>query len=108
MLYCGAGPVSIGRNCDLGQRVNAHTVSHELGDSERRAGTQRMLATSIGDGCWIGAGSTILPGVTIGSGCIVGAGSVVTASCEPDGLCADVPAKRVRDLDLEIPDAILP
>jgi maltose O-acetyltransferase len=40
----------------------------------------------------------VLPGVTIGAGCAVAAGAVVTADCEPDGLYAGVPARRVRDL----------
>lgn len=33
---------------------------------------------TLGEGTWIGAGSTIIPGVTIGKWCIIGAGSVVT------------------------------
>lgn len=32
----------------------------------------------IGDNCFIGAGTIILPGVTLGNSVIVGAGSVVT------------------------------
>lgn len=31
----------------------------------------------IGNFCWIGARTTILPGVTIGDGAVIGAGSVV-------------------------------
>lgn len=42
--------------------------------------------TVIGDGCFIGGRSLILPGVRVGDGAIVGAGSVV--SC-------DVPARSV-------------
>jgi acetyltransferase-like isoleucine patch superfamily enzyme len=30
--------------------------------------------------------------------CVVAAGAVVTGDCEPDGLYAGVPARRVRDL----------
>ena len=33
---------------------------------------------SIGEGTWIGAGTTIIPGVKIGKWCVIGAGSVVT------------------------------
>lgn len=32
----------------------------------------------VGEGTWIGAGSTIIPGVKIGKWSIIGAGSVVT------------------------------
>jgi acetyltransferase-like isoleucine patch superfamily enzyme len=52
----------------------------------------------IGNGCWIGAGVTILPGVTIGEGCVIGAGSVVTRSTEANGLYVGMPARRVREL----------
>ena len=38
-------------------------------------------------------------GVTVGDGCVLAAGAVVTGDCEPDGLYAGVPARRVKDLD---------
>lgn len=46
-------------------------------------------------GCFIGAGSVILPGVTIGEGAIVGAGSVVTRRVEPKYIVAGSPAKVI-------------
>lgn len=58
-----------------------------------------MMTTTVGDGCWIGANATILPGVTVAPGCVIAAGAVVTKDTEPDGLYAGVPARRVRDLD---------
>jgi len=39
---------------------------------------------TIGDGVWIGACVTILPGVTIGDGAFVGAGTVVGRSVPPN------------------------
>lgn len=47
---------------------------------------------------WIGAGSTILPGVTIGENAIVGAGSVVTKDVAPNTLVAGVPAKFIKNI----------
>ena len=52
----------------------------------------------IGDGCWIGARATILPGVTIGDGVVIAAGAVVVSDCEDDTLYAGVPARAVRKL----------
>jgi len=41
----------------------------------------------VGEGTWIGAGSTVIPGVKIGKWSIIGAGSVVTKDI-PDGVLA--------------------
>lgn len=53
----------------------------------------------IGDKCWIGMNSVILPGVVLGDNTIVGAGSVVTKSFE-NGHCvvAGNPAKLIKRL----------
>jgi acetyltransferase-like isoleucine patch superfamily enzyme len=52
--------------------------------------------TRIGQRCFIGAHSIILPGVTIGDGSIVGAGSVVTRDVPPGTVVAGNPARVVR------------
>lgn len=53
--------------------------------------------TWIGENCFIGARSVILPGVTVGSGSIVGAGSVVTKDVAPRSAVAGNPARLLRD-----------
>src|SRR2546423_8020795 len=50
----------------------------------------------IGDNCFIGAHSIILPGVTIGDGCIVAAGSVVARDVPSRSLVAGNPARVVE------------
>ena len=52
-------------------------------------------------GAWIGAGSTILPGVTVGEYAIVGAASVVTKDVPPYAVVVRNPAKVVKYLDKE-------
>jgi maltose O-acetyltransferase len=91
--------ITIGRDVAFGQRVLVTTSSHDASDPAHRAGRNLGAPVTIGDGCWIGAQSVILPGVTVGAGCIVAAGAVVTRDCTPHGLYAGVPARRVRDLD---------
>jgi maltose O-acetyltransferase len=104
-LIDGAAPVKIGNDVFLAMGVRLITSTHEFGPHSRRAGAPVNAPVTIGDGCWLGAGSMVLPGVTIAPGCVIGAGAVVTQSTEPDGLYLGVPAKRVRELatDLNTP-----
>jgi maltose O-acetyltransferase len=71
------------------------TATHNLVDGRvdhRRASRN----VEIGDRVWLGARAMVLPGVTVGDGCVVAAGAVVTRDCEPDGVYAGVPARRIR------------
>ena len=56
------------------------------------------LPIKVENNCWIGARSTILPGVVIHEGCIIAAGSVVVKNCEPHSLYGGVPAKKIKTL----------
>ena len=49
-------------------------------------------------GCYIGAGSMVLPGVTVGEGSVVGAGSVVTRDVAPGTVVVGVPARVMNDV----------
>lgn len=69
---------------------DARILSHDM--------TRRMkLNTVIGENCFIGGRSIILPGVQIGDGCIVGAGSVVTKSVPSGCIIAGNPARVIRE-----------
>lgn len=50
----------------------------------------------VGRHALVGAGSIVLPGVTVGAGAAVGAMSLVRTDCEPFGLYAGVPARRIK------------
>jgi acetyltransferase-like isoleucine patch superfamily enzyme len=52
--------------------------------------------TYIGENCFIGAHSIILPGIRIGDGSIIAAGSVVTRDVKPRSIVAGNPARIVR------------
>lgn len=97
--------ISIGQRTGVASFAVVLTSTHTLGPHERRYGEWTPKAVHIGAGCWIGVGATILPGVTIGDGCLIAAGAVVREDCEPDGLYAGVPAKRIKDLPVVEPVA---
>lgn len=92
-------PVTIGDQVGFGQQVLILTTTHEIGGPKRRSSHPVPKPVTIEEGCWMGARSTILPGVTIGAGSIVAAGAVVTKNVPPNSLVAGVPARVVRQLD---------
>lgn len=92
-----AGTV-IGEECSIGYQVFFVTAGHEIGPPNHRAGEETARPIVVGDGAWIGARVTILPGVRIGEGCVIAAGSVVTRDCEAHHVYAGVPAVRKRAL----------
>lgn len=91
-------PIVLGERVAIGMRALLVAAEHEIGGPKQRAGTFRSRPITVGEGCWIGAKAVVLPGVTIGPGCIIASGAVVTRDCEPNGLYAGVPARRIREL----------
>lgn len=52
----------------------------------------------IGNRCFIGGGSSIMPGVTIGDCCIIAAGATVTTDVEYGTIVAGCPARVIRNI----------
>lgn len=68
-----------------------------------RAPSGEVRPITVGNRCFVGGGSTILPGVTIGDQSIVGAGSVVFDDVPPRSIVAGNPARVIRsDIDVGI------
>lgn len=85
--------ISIGARCDIAPRVYIGDGTHEITpEMDRIAGIDTAKPIKIGDGCWLCANSTILPGVTICEKCVVASGAVVTCNFEHQLLLAGVPA----------------
>jgi hypothetical protein len=91
-----AGKIVIGRGCYLGPNVGIITANHKMTNLAEHASAKDV---ELGEGCWIGMNSVILPGVVLGPRTIVGAGSVVTKSF-PQGDCVVVgsPARVMSHL----------
>lgn len=92
------GRIYIGDYTQIGPNVNIISANHRLEDLREHIPEE----VRIGRYCWIGAGSTILPGVVLGDFTIVGAGTIVTNSF-PDGYSVLVgnPARKIRSLNPE-------
>ena len=70
---------------------------HPVDPKKRIAGVQvdpsEVRPVRIENKCWLGRGSTILPGVTIGEGAVVGACAVVTKDVPPGTICVGNPSR---------------
>ena len=91
-----SGHITLGSGCYLAPNVGIITANHDLLNLDIHLEAQDV---TIGEGCWIGMNSVILPGVVLGPNTVVGAGSVVTKSF-PEGFAviAGAPAKLIRSL----------
>lgn len=92
-------PVILGEKCRVAFQTTFITSTHELGGCGMRAGDGLAKPIVIGNGVWIGARATILPGVTVGDGAVIGAGAVVVSDCEADCIYAGVPARKIRKIE---------
>lgn len=89
------GKVRIGDYTQIGPNVNIISANHRVEDLREHLPSE----VTIGRYSWLGAGSTVLPGVTLGDFVIVGAGSVVTKSfAEGYVVLAGNPARIIRTL----------
>lgn len=92
----GHGKLFIGDYVEVARNCTIISSNHDFYDHR----IQNLKETIIGDYCWIGSNSCILPGVILGPRTIVGAGSVVTKSF-PKGyvVIAGNPAKAIKEID---------
>lgn len=94
-LMMARGGVEIKDNAILAANVQILTNNHDPYDLD----VLLCRKVTIGEYAWIGAGSTILPGVTVGKHAIVGAGSVVTKDVPDYAIAVGNPARVLKYLD---------
>lgn len=70
--------IRIGNHVSVGHEVMFITHGHDTSDPRQRAGRMTTAPIVVEDGVWLGARSTILPGVHIGTGAVIGASVVVS------------------------------
>lgn len=90
------GKINIGKGTWIAPNVGLITTNHDIHNLDKHSQGKDI---NIGEKCWIGMNSVLLPGVTIGNNTIVGAGSVVTKSFE-QGNCviAGNPARKIKEI----------
>jgi maltose O-acetyltransferase len=87
--------ISIGDDCTL--TYNVTILAHDA-STKKYLNYTKIGAVTIGNRCFVGAGSIILPNVNIGNNVIIGAGSVVTHSIPDNSVVAGNPAKIINNI----------
>lgn len=98
-FFHSAGGITIGKAVGIGPMVKILTSIHKEDDINKPIlfSDLEFAEVLIDNGCDIGIGSIILPGVRIGEGSIIGAGSVVNRDVQPYTVVAGVPARVLRE-----------
>ncbi len=108
--FVDCNKIIIGNNVLIASNVQLYTSTHPVDLSERlvpgwtpESGEYfcrtYALPITIGNGCWIGGGVIILPGVSIGNGSVIGAGSVVTKDIPDNSLAVGNPCRVIREIN---------
>jgi acetyltransferase-like isoleucine patch superfamily enzyme len=95
------GPVSIGDSTITGQNCLITGLDHNYEKHDLPIKDQGVSVnpTHIGNGSFIGANVSILPGVFIGDNAIIGAGSVVTRDVPNNHMAVGNPARLIKKYD---------
>lgn len=97
-FFHSAGGLTIGKSVGIAPFVKIITSTHDESPTNIPVIENKLILKEvlIEDGCDIGLGAIILPGIRIGEGAIVAAGSIVTRDIEPYTVVAGSPAKLLR------------
>lgn len=100
-----SGVVSVGKNCLFAKNVTILSSTHQIHgpgtirDNDAAAQTdpdhELYSPVVIGDDCWLGSNSVIMPGVKLDTGTVVGANAVVTKDFPAYSILAGIPAKLI-------------
>lgn len=87
--------IVFGNNIELGPNVSIISSNHDTSNLRKHT---KEKPIRIGNHVWIGANSTVLPGVTIGNNVTIGANSVVTKDIPSNSIAVGNPCevKKVK------------
>ncbi len=99
----GQGGVHIGDRVYTSPFTQIIAVNHVFDDPNQPFVDQGITAEGIviEDDVWLGSGSIVTDGVRVGKGAVVAAGAVITKDVPPHTVVAGVPAKPVKDIEVQ-------
>ncbi len=107
-VFLDCNYITIGADVLIAPAVQIYAVGHTVSPYDRFMPSElagdgpryldKSAPVKVGDKCWIGGGSILLPGVTVGEGSTIGAGSVVNHDVPPYVLAAGNPCRIIREL----------
>jgi len=92
--------IDIGSRCLISQFCSVIGANHGMARGQYvqdQPVSEHRCGVTIGDDVWLGAGSSILPGVTLATGAVIGANSVVTRSVGAYEIWGGVPAVQLGE-----------
>ncbi|WP_424348671.1 DapH/DapD/GlmU-related protein [Latilactobacillus sp. 5-91] len=95
LMLVDLGGITIADYVLVGPNVTIISVNHPK-EAQYRHDVE-LNPVAIEKNAWLGANSTILPGVTVGKNAIVAAGAVVTHDVPADTTVAGIPARIIGD-----------
>lgn len=97
LLYVTGGLI-IGEGVSISAGAWLVTGSHDINDPQFPAFFKPIV---IGNHVWIGMRATVLAGVTIGEGAVIMAGAMVTHDVPPYAVVGGVPAKVIKQREVQ-------
>ncbi|MCG3654180.1 DapH/DapD/GlmU-related protein [Aliarcobacter butzleri] len=100
-ILIGWGGIEIGKNTLLGPNVQIYSITHDytkIGEEFYKGIPQKVI---IGDNCWIGGGTIVLPGVSIGNNTVIGSGSVVTKNIPHNVIAYGNPCRVIKNREFK-------
>ena len=108
--FVDCNAITIGDQVLIASNVQLYTSTHPVELAQRLTPGWKpdptayfcrtyALPIRIGNGCWLGGGVIVLPGVQIGDGAVIGAGSVVTKDIPANVLAVGNPCRVLRPIN---------
>lgn len=98
-IRAGGSSIRIGSHSMIANNVVMVSVNHrtDIGNPMMfQPWDYRKEGVEIGEDCWIGSHSTILPGSRIGSGAVIAAGSIIRGDIPPMTIWGGNPARELK------------